>query len=121
MSERLLVLVMLLPVALLLVALALPLVRGAVKPNWIYGFRLPSTVNDPNLWYPANAYAGRWLAGIGAAMALAVVTLYFVPSIDDETYAVSIVIGVAAAVALSVAMSMRKLAQLKREQAGRRG
>ena len=46
--------------SLLMVGLALPLIRGRIKPNHWYGFRIPLTLNNPGIWYPANRYAG-WL------------------------------------------------------------
>ena len=38
---------------------ALPLVFGLVPPNQWYGFRLPGTLEDPELWYQINAIGGR--------------------------------------------------------------
>ncbi len=38
-----------------------PLALRKVKPNMLYGFRTRATLEDPDLWYEANAYAGRLL------------------------------------------------------------
>jgi hypothetical protein len=46
--------------SLLMVGLAIPLIRGQIKPNHWYGFRIPLTLSNPGIWYPANRYAG-WL------------------------------------------------------------
>jgi hypothetical protein len=46
--------------SLLFIGLSIPLIRGWVKPNHWYGFRIPLTLNNPDIWYPANRYAG-WL------------------------------------------------------------
>lgn len=43
-----------------MIGLAVPLIQERVKPNHWYGFRLPLTLNNPDIWYPANRYAG-WL------------------------------------------------------------
>jgi len=46
------------------IALAIPLIRRRVKPNWIYGVRFPATLEDESVWYDMNARGGRDLAGI---------------------------------------------------------
>ena len=51
---------------MLLLALSLPLMYGRVPPNPLYGFRVPRTLRHPELWYPANAYSGRWLIELEA-------------------------------------------------------
>jgi hypothetical protein len=47
--------------SLLLIALSVPLIRGWVRPNAWYSFRIPLTLSDPAIWYPANRYAGQLL------------------------------------------------------------
>ena len=54
---------------LLCVALALPLVRGKVKPNLLYGGRTPKTLASDEAWYRVNAASGRWLLWLGVATA----------------------------------------------------
>ena len=44
---------------------SIPLILGVVPPNHFYGFRTPSTVANPSLWYRANAFAG-WACLIAA-------------------------------------------------------
>ena len=46
-------------VSLLLVGLGVPLVRGKVAPNTLYGCRTRRTLSDPKLWYEANRSSGR--------------------------------------------------------------
>jgi len=48
-------------ICLIVAALSLPLILGRVRPNPVYGFRTPRTLSSPEIWYPANAYAGRAL------------------------------------------------------------
>ena len=52
---------------LLLCGLAMPLMAGKIGPNGLYGFRVKATMENPQLWYAVNKYAGRRLlaAGIG--------------------------------------------------------
>jgi len=30
-----------------------------IKPNWLYGFRLPKTLSDEDICYKTNKYVGR--------------------------------------------------------------
>lgn len=46
-------------VGLLLVALGTPLVRRRIRPNWVYGVRVPATLADEWVWYEANAKSGK--------------------------------------------------------------
>ena len=46
---------------LLMASLAVPLMRRKVGPNALYGFRVRRTLEDPAIWYDANAFAGRCL------------------------------------------------------------
>jgi SdpI/YfhL protein family len=119
MPHRMLILIMFVPTALLIMGLALPLIRGAVKPNWLYGFRTSDTVSDPDLWYPANAYAGRWLLAVGAVMLLATCVVFWIPSVSDDAYAIGIVSGLGVLVLVMLALCMRRLGQLKRDRGAR--
>jgi hypothetical protein len=49
-----------------LILSALPMLYNCVKPNPWYGFRVPKTLSDERIWYPANSYAakGMILTGI---------------------------------------------------------
>lgn len=54
----------------LLVALAVPLIRRRVRPNGLYGFRTPSTLNDERIWYEVNAATGVDLLATGIGLLL---------------------------------------------------
>jgi hypothetical protein len=45
--------------------LSVQLIKGWVKPNTCYGFCIPLTLNNPNIWYPPNRYAGWLLLACG--------------------------------------------------------
>lgn len=60
----------------LFIALAVPLLRGRVKPNPTYGLRTPETLADPRVWYAANAYAARLGLRWGVAVIAAAVGLF---------------------------------------------
>lgn len=51
----------------LIAAASVPLILRCVGPNPIYGFRTPRTLSSPEIWYPANAFAG-WALLIAAAV-----------------------------------------------------
>jgi hypothetical protein len=72
---------------LLSAVIAVPLIKGKVKPNALYGFRVPQTLNDPAVWYAVNAHFGRWLLLTGIATVLAAALLYRVPGLDVDSYA----------------------------------
>ncbi len=86
------------------IGVSIPLALGRIPPNSWYGFRVPRTLADPDVWYAANRYGGRlgfWLGGFVMASA---VGFYFVPGISVEEYAWTIlgvvVLGMAAVLVL---------------------
>jgi uncharacterized membrane protein len=74
----------------LLMALAVPLIMGKIPPNGLYGFRVKKTMENPDIWYPVNTYAGKWLLVAGLVMALAALGLYFIPGITLDMYAYAV-------------------------------
>ena len=74
---------------LLLAALAVPMIRRWIKPNLFYGFRVRQTLENPTVWYAANAYAGKRLLLVGISMALAALVLYFIPGLSLDGYALA--------------------------------
>jgi len=42
-----------------IIVLSVPLILKKVKRNRFYGFRVPKTLASDEVWYPANAMAGR--------------------------------------------------------------
>jgi hypothetical protein len=73
-------------VGLLFAAISVPLIQRRVPPNPWYGFRFPSTLNDPAVWYPANAYGGRLLLGYGLVVAGASLVFGWVFSRDEDDH-----------------------------------
>lgn len=82
---------------LLMIGLAIPMIRGNVTPNHWYGFRVKRTVEDPQIWYPANTYAGKLMVVYGVVLVLAAIVLPFVlPDLAADTLAwimVAILLG----------------------------
>jgi hypothetical protein len=52
----------------LLIALGWPMAARRVGPNRWYGLRVPATFADEQVWYEANAVAGRDTMALGAAL-----------------------------------------------------
>jgi len=71
----------------LLAALSVPLIQKRIPPNPWYGFRVRQTLDNPDAWYPANAYAGWRLCWVGIATIVGAVMLYFVPTLSLDAYA----------------------------------
>ena len=99
---------------LLLIALAIPMLRGKVPPNPWYGFRVPDTLSDPTRWYKANRYAARWLLLTGIITVAAAVALYFVPGLSVDTYAWLMLAVFGVPFVLMIISSFRYLRRLPR-------
>jgi hypothetical protein len=62
-------------VGLVFVGLAVPLIRRRVRPNGLYGLRIPATFANESIWYEANAKSGRDFLWLGIALIVLAVTL----------------------------------------------
>jgi hypothetical protein len=99
---------------LLMVMLAVPLIRRKVKPNWLYGFRVPQTLNDPEVWYEVNAHFGRRLLVTGVATTVAALLLYRLPGLDGDSYAWALLTVFALFFGVGLAQSWRYMNTLTR-------
>lgn len=70
----------------LLTTLSVPLIMGKIPPNGLHSFRVKKTMENPDIWYPVNAYGGKWLLAAGLVLALAAIGLFFVPGIPLDVY-----------------------------------
>lgn len=70
-----------------LASLSVPLMLGRIPPNGLYGFRVPRTLNSPEIWYPANRYSGRLGLALGVTLVVAALALYAVPGISVDAFA----------------------------------
>jgi hypothetical protein len=59
-----------------LIGISIPLIQGRLGPNPWYGFRVRRTLEDPDLWYPVNAYSGWWGLSVGVAEIVVAAVLY---------------------------------------------
>ena len=99
-------------VGVLFIAIAVPLMRGMVKPNPWYGFRTPKTLNNPDLWYKVNAYSGRLFLGQGVMLALAAIILALVPGMSRGTDTAICLFLLVGGVVGSILLSFRYLQSL---------
>ncbi len=74
---------------LVLAGLSVPLILGKIPPNGLYGFRIPSTLENPQLWYKVNAYAGRRLLVVGLGTSIGSILLYYTVNSSVDAYALS--------------------------------
>jgi uncharacterized membrane protein len=58
-----------------------------VRPNRWYGLRVPATFADEQVWYDANAVAGRDMMVLGAVMVVVALALTRVPGLSLSAYA----------------------------------
>jgi hypothetical protein len=66
---------------LLFVALAVPLIRGRVKPNCAYGVRIPAAFASEEAWYRVNRHGGFCLLAFGLAhVLLGCIDFLFLPA-----------------------------------------
>jgi uncharacterized membrane protein len=56
----------------------IPLMFEKIKPNWLYGFRLPGTVSNKEVWYPVNRYLGRGLVIAGIILVISTLLLFMI-------------------------------------------
>ena len=99
---------------LLTASLAVPLMRRKVGPNALYGFRVRRTMENPAIWYDANAFAGRCLFWSGIGTVLTCLALYGIPAVDPIAYAVACPTILLVGLAVGLALSFRHLDHLPR-------
>ncbi len=75
---------------LLLALISLPLIAGKVKPNPFYGFRVPLTLENPEIWYATNKYFAKRQLIVALIEIGAAIGLYFWPNITMDVYALSV-------------------------------
>jgi uncharacterized membrane protein len=101
----------------LIVALAIPLAHRRVPPNRWYGIRLPSTLADEELWYAANARAGRDMIIVGAvvtllALAAPLALPHWPPELRTLLVAIVLVVGSM----IATVRAVRHVGRLRRDR-----
>jgi hypothetical protein len=92
---------------LLLIGLSVPLMRGKVPPNSWYGFRIRLTLDNPDIWYPVNAWAARRLLVAGLVTVFAALFTPLIPETALPAYSLLISIFLVVSVLLILAFGIR--------------
>ncbi len=74
--------------ALLVAALAVPLLRGRVKMNPLYGVRLAKSFESEEAWYRINEHGAKRMIFWSAVLAALGVASFFMPFQEHEWLAV---------------------------------
>jgi len=94
-------------IGLLFIGLSIPIMRGRVPPNRWYGLRIKATLDNPNVWYPANAYAGKLFCATGVITAVAAVVCAMIPGISDDAYVITIIMIMLGCLFIALFFSIR--------------
>ncbi len=71
-------------ISFLLIALAVPLLKGLVAPNGWYGVRIPKSLASPENWYRINRYGAKQLIG-WSSVSLVVTISGFLVDIEEAS------------------------------------
>lgn len=94
-------------IALLGIALGLPLLHQKIKRNHWYGFRFPSAFRSEEVWRDVNRYGAKgflWTCGI---FLLASVALYFVPGITLDGYSLTCLVIFLVGMTITIVQTVR--------------
>ena len=94
-------------IGLLFIGLSIPLIRGKVPPNRWYGFRTRLTLESPDVWYPANDYAGWWLLAVGIITTVAALVGWVIPGLTEDGYVILVTIPMLGSLLLSAVFCIR--------------
>jgi hypothetical protein len=92
---------------LVLVAVCVPLIRGWIPPNGMYGFRVRKTMEHPEIWYPVNKYGGKRLALSSLQLIAVAVGYTYLPGLSAEGYSYAVLITWMVGITLAVVSSFR--------------
>lgn len=102
---------------LVLIGFGLPLAMRKVKPNPTYGFHAKRICHDPALWYPVNAFAGKFLAFAGFAGAFFSVFIYARnPSLEARAFGFLAIVIMTGLLLLVLVASFIKEGLIKRSK-----
>jgi uncharacterized membrane protein len=111
-------LVIFVSVALILIGVATPLVMGRVPPNDLYGLRVPATMQDEEVWYRANASAGRDFIMLGLfEIVFAAGLAVFIP-LETVAYTLINAVFLVAGVVFTAVVGWRRANRMLRERRG---
>jgi hypothetical protein len=111
-------LVMFLISGVILVAIAVPLLRGKIAPNALYGFRIQDTLNDKRIWYAVNTYSAKWLVATGLIFSATCLIGYLIPGISIDNYSLICLAGFMVPMIIGVVFSWKYMKKIEGEVNG---
>jgi len=89
----------------------IPLLYKKIKPNWLFGFRLPSTVSNEEIWYKVNEHVGRGLVYAGSIVVIGSLFLsVFNLNLNEKVWILVIILAVPlSAVLISGFLYLKKI------------
>ena len=115
MNEKTLMIILLVTfvgTGLLFIGLAIPVILQKIPPNPIYGFRVPKTMNNPDVWYPANEYMGWGMLWSGVLIVLVSLVIFFIPGINNFVYQIAFLATMTISLVVTLILSFRHLSTL---------
>ena len=108
-----------LALSVFVILVAVPLAKRRIPPNRWYGFRVPATFADREVWFETNAQAGRDLIYLGlllvlVALALPMFAAALSPQIQLPLFALVLVVGSIAITVRGMRLASRLLAERRR-------
>lgn len=97
---------------LILALVSLPMMANKIKPNRLYGFRTRRTLENPEVWYKANEFAGKQLFVAGIFTSLVAIGFAFIPGLDLTAYSIASMAAIVAALIIAIIRSMSYLKSL---------
>jgi uncharacterized membrane protein len=101
---------------LLFVGLAVPLMRRRIRPNALYGLRVPATLADEAVWYEANARSGRDLLVFGFLVVGLAVVLPLSSELTTDSYALVMTVFLIVGALLTCLVAWRRANRLLAER-----
>ena len=73
-------------IGIVLAFLSLPMIANKIKPNPFYGYRVKRTLENPQIWYQVNQYAGKQLFAAGVLITLFSIGTAVLPGMNLQIY-----------------------------------
>ena len=99
-----------------MLVLAIPLILQKIPPNSWYGLRTQATVDNPNLWYPANKYTGYLLLVYGVLIICLSLLLPIIPGIKPEAYSLLMAVVLLVGILIILVLGLRYVKKLTQSQ-----
>lgn len=96
-------------IGILFILISLPMLYGRIPPNPIYGFRVPKTLKNPEVWYPVNAHFARRMVWIGIIIFISAIGLALIPGINIDIYSSLMLVVMMISLAIGIYQSYRYL------------